>query len=47
MNAFIFIFIFLQYFHHRYGLDFRSLRYPGVLSAAEPGGGTTGKQVNK
>jgi len=41
------IYIFSQYYHHRYGLDFRSLRYPGVISAfTQPGGGTTGKSFN-
>ncbi len=31
-----------QYYHHRYGLDVRSLRYPGVVGwQSAPGGGTT------
>lgn len=31
-----------QYYHQRYGLDIRSLRYPGVISwKADAGGGTT------
>ncbi len=31
-----------DYYHTRYGLDVRSVRYPGLIShATEPGGGTT------
>lgn len=30
-----------EYYHRRYGLDFRGVRFPGLISAVMPGGGTS------
>lgn len=30
-----------EYYHHKWGLDFRAVRFPGLINAGLPGGGTS------